>query len=394
MELKLSNASVLKILFIWCFFCSFIIALFYHFTETTINFLFVKDLVILVILILAFRLRRGLSLFSFFSLVFFSYLCLSFFLSNATFLAKAASIRQMVIPFVLIYVGYFLGKGINQYLIERFVLKIGLVVLFLGFFEIGLSIWHYVDITKYFSVKNIPVYNISYHTLYYYPVFFIEPILGGLKRMTSTILDPINLGHIFSFLLTIIIFDKKLVNDSRRKYWLASLFSLGLLLTFSKGAILQFIITILFISPKVSRGIKALIIIIFSILLICVSEYHAGILKHLEGLESALKNINLFGHGLAKTGNQAYMFGEPTVKIGDTFFGAIVGQIGIIGYILWFLPFYVIIKKLKINLISKILIAQILISLISENAFNLLSIFLVCVFLGIQYKQKCSLSNA
>ncbi|GLU43206.1 hypothetical protein Musp01_08300 [Muricauda sp. NBRC 101325] len=116
-------------------------------------------------------------------------------------------------------------------------------------------------------------------------------------------------------------------------------------------------------------------------------------MKHVEGLQSTIANVNFFGHGLAKTGNQAFMFGDPSVVIGDTYIGAIVGQIGILGFLLWISPFIVILRRLNFNLTSKILIAQLIIALISENAFNLLSVFLVCIFIGIEYKQKIVVSK-
>lgn len=394
MVFKVKNISIIKALFVWCFFCSIVLALVYNITDTKINLLFVKDLVILIFLVIVFNLALKVNRFSFFSILFFSYLFVSSIFSDAPLMAKAASIRQMVIPFVLVFIGVFLGKGTNLIKAKRVALKIGFVVLILGIFELALSIWHHINITGYFDVKNIPVYNLSYKNLYYYPVFFIEPILGGLKRMTSTMLDPINLGHTFAFLLSMVFFEDGIIKKQVNKYWLAFLFSISLILTFSKGAILQVIIIVLLMNSKLSRGIKVLIILVLSLILVYFSKFHAGVLKHLEGLISAISNLNLFGHGLGKTGNQAFMFGEPTIKIGDTFFGAIIGQLGLMGYILWILPFYYIIKCLNVNLVSKIFIAQIFISLISENSFNLLSIFLVCIFIGMEYKQKLSISNA
>ncbi|WP_285650477.1 hypothetical protein [Allomuricauda sp. NBRC 101325] len=389
----LKKPLILKLAILWCFTCSIILALGYLIFDLNLNLLFVKDLLIITLFGLVFRLKAKTSPVVVFSLCFFIYLFTVYFFSDAPLIAKAASIRQMIMPLILVFFGISLGNNVNFKDSLRFAIKIGLFVLLVGFIEVLLGIWHYINVTGYFKVKNIPFYNLSYPQLYLYPVFFIEPIFGGIKRMASTLLDPINLGHSFAFLFSFIYFKKDLFNSKNKRNWLAALFILGILMTFSKGAILQLIITILLFTKKISKGIKICLLFLFSIFLLYASKFHAGVMKHVEGLQSTIANVNFFGHGLAKTGNQAFMFGDPSVVIGDTYIGAIVGQIGILGFLLWISPFIVILRRLNFNLTSKILIAQLIIALISENAFNLLSVFLVCIFIGIEYKQKIVVSK-
>jgi hypothetical protein len=275
-------------------------------------------------------------------------------------------------------------------LVKRYMIKIGILVVLMGFIEVYYSVWHFIDITDYFKIKEIPVFDKTFKRFYNYPVFFTEPLFGGVKRMTSTLLDPINLGHSFAIIISLLVFDETLKYSKINKRLLIILFSIGLILTFSKGALLQLILFLFIANNRISIIMKVIILVVFTMLLYYASNFHFGIRLHLHGIETALKNINLLGHGVGKVGNQAFMFGEQSIEYGDTFFGSLLGQIGIIGYFLWILPFIIIINKLKFNVISKILISQLLLSLISENAFNFLSIFLVCIILGLEYRKALS----
>lgn len=385
MTLQIKKSILFKTLLLWCFFCSFFLAFVYFLFPVNINLLFLKDAFILLIFVLSLKFTSKIDLVFFYIILFVLFATLLSLTSKAPLMAKVTSLRQMIIPFILVLVGVNLGDRLNLNSLKKFIVNVAVFCLFFGFIEILFSIWHYINITNYFHIKNIPTYNLSYTERFHYPVFFIEPILGGLKRMTSFILDPINLGHTFAFIISLLMFDEGLIKKRDKKYALILFFAIGLCLTFSKGAILQLILTIFFVTKKISLSIKLIIVGLLCVLLIHAANFHDGIKIHLDGLVVSLSNINLFGHGLGTVGNQAAMFGNPILKIGDTYFGSILGQIGVVGYLLWFLPFFVIIRRVNYNLIAKIFLAQILISMISENSFNLLSIFLVCTFLGIYY---------
>lgn len=388
MRLEIKKELLLKSIIYWCFFCSFFLAIVYHFFKIPFNLLFLKDLFIILGFLVSIKISKQVNLIYLCIYFFIIYICIISLFSPAPIMAKIASIRQIIIPFILILIGCNLARGIRLEVIKKYVISLALVSLFFGLLEVYFSLWHYLDITEYFTIKNIPTYSRVFKDKFRYPVFFIEPIFGGIKRMVSFVLDPINLGHIFTFILALLLFDDNLSYGKRKRYFLAFLFLLGLILTFSKGALLQFILILFFVSKRISIGLKLIVILVFCVIVSYAANFHMGVKIHLLGLLEAIKNINLFGHGVGMVGNQAYMFGEPILKIGDTYFGSILGQIGVIGYLLWLVPFLIIIKKIKYNFVAKIFLAQLLISIISENSFNLLSVFLVCLFLGIYYIKK------
>lgn len=384
-----SRKKVTILVILWLFLSSLIIASIYRFFNPEVNLLILKDVFIVAFFILLIADYRSLKLYTINHYIAFLllYLIVQFILSNAPFFAKLAGLRQMLVPFLLIYIGMSSKIGTFEFVkFKRGIIKIAIFVVLFGYYEIIFSIWHEFELKNYFEAKNVPVYGGPKEAFYNYPPFFIEPIFGGVKRMTATLLDPINLGHTLVFILSLILFDKTLGYNRDKKLVLVVFFGTALILTFSKGALLHVILVALFNFRKISIGIKVLVMFLFTLLLFYMSNFHQGIKIHLSGIENAIKSLKIFGHGIAKTGNQATMFFEQTVDIGDTFIGSIMGQIGFLGLVLWLIPFYIIYQKIKDNIVAKILLAQLIISIISENAFNLLSVFLICISVGVVYR--------
>ncbi len=383
--------KIATIIIVWLFVSSLLIAILYGLFNPEINLLILKDLFIvatLALLVVNYKVLKWHK-FNIYVVSLLLYLLFHFFASNAPVFAKLASVRQVLIPFLLIYLG--ICTQIEQkdlVFFKKNIIKIAVIVILFGYFEVVFSIWHSFELGNYFKAKNIPVYGNPKEPFYNYPPFFIEPIFGGIKRMTATILDPINLGHTLVFIVSILYYDKSLRYGTYKRIFLITFFLIALFLTFSKGSLLQLVLVGLLNFTMISRGVKILIMFFLTLLLFYMSNFHLGIKIHLSGIKNAINSITLLGHGIAKTGNQAKMFFEQSVHIGDTFIGAIIGQIGIIGLVLWIIPFYVIYQKIKINIVGKILLAQLIISIISENAFNLLSIFLLCITTGIIYRLK------
>lgn len=392
MELKISKKTMLTVVVIWLLFSSiFIASLYLIFKNPPFNLLILKDLFLVLglgLVIPNFNKTKinpfNISLFIFITFL----LCASFF-SDAPLFGKLASIRQIIIPFILILIGLNGSLNKNQFIaFKKNLIKLVFTITIFGFFEIFFEIWHVFDLTNYFESKNIPVYGLDNLDFYNYPVFFVEPIFHGIKRMSSTLLDPINFGHILTFVLSLLIFDKSLNLSRKFRTLIILFFSVALILTFSKGAILQLFLVFLFTYTRISVGIKLIILSILVYLMIFISDFHDGVKIHLEGIKNAIESTTLFGHGLSKTGNQASLFSEQSIDIGDTFIGSILGQIGLLGLLLWLLPFYILVKKNKYDLLSIIIIAQLIIAIISENSFNLLSVSLLCITLGINLNKN------
>jgi len=306
-----------------------------------------------------------------------------------TFL-KIASLRQFICPFLIILVGYlFVNKREDYNKLTKSYLLIIFLILVFGYFERFFMIWRYVDVSPYFSEKRIPVFSNGY------PVFWIEPIRNnflsigkiGIPRMVSTILDPINLGHILVFSFVLVWKEAKEVINIRIRKLLMILIFIGLLLTFSKGSLLHlFLFLFLFIRMNIILKI-ALFVILFSISLF-FAMYHQGFIVHLHGFIGILSHLSALGSGLGTFGNYSKMFSESGPQgVGDSYWAAVIGQFGIIGFLVWIFSFLFLCSKINQNsYLGGLIITQIIVCSLSENSFNYMSVFPVMIFFGAKLK--------
>lgn len=371
----LKKVWFVQALFVWLAFSSLIIAISYNIVGHGINLIFFKDLAIIAVFGIGvlFSTSRDINPFlALIPLVF--WITISLILSPASLFAKAASLRQMMMPFLLILLGYLFTH--NQSDVDRLLNTVRIVlyiVLAFGFLEMAISIWKFVDIRTYYEMKGIFVNKNGY------PFIFIEPIQGGIRRMASTFLDPINLGHALVFLLAIRYYQ-------RARWAEIIVIFIGIALTISKGALLQLVLVFWVINKRKPMFDKLFVAATIVVLSVYLSFNHAGLSKHVAGFSNALSTFSLTGMGMAMAGNQAHMYSATyTDSIGDTFIGAIIGQVGIIGLLLWLLPFIHFMRFFKkYDILKRLLIAQVIVSILSENAFNLLSIVALCLVIGSQ----------
>jgi hypothetical protein len=159
-------------------------------------------------------------------------------------------------------------------------------------------------------------------------------------------------------------------------------------LTFSKGAMLQLFFIFFILNKNINLILRIFSLLFLSILIYIVSLNHAGFLVHFNGFINVFHYLTLFGNGLATYGNYAIMFGSGDISsgVGDSYWGSIIGQLGLVGFMAWILSFFTVIKNFPHNsYLTRILVSQLLISAISENAFNLLSIYILMILLGGYY---------
>ncbi|HEX4886965.1 MAG TPA: hypothetical protein VFV37_02865 [Luteibaculaceae bacterium] len=305
------------------------------------------------------------------------YLAVGLVVSNATFSARLAGVRQMLYPFVFLAFGYgasVRGYTVNQFnqLVERLVISITLI----GFVLFLLPDSWFAFTQVYAEMKG----GIMHRTGV--PSQWVEPIMGDIPRMVSVVFDPINLGHMLVFGLFYLYFTTSL---SR---WKIGVMAIALLLTFCKGAILQAIILLWIFVPNrfIALRFRVFMLLLLPVIVYIGTFFHPGIKMHQMGLENALISLSVFGYGGGKTGNIAAMFGTHFhPQIFDTYLGAVIGQIGVIGTAGWLYAWWYFLRKvLKQNsYLFWIIIAQLIVSVYSENAFNLLSIVLPMMALGL-----------
>lgn len=378
------KVNFLKVIFlvniIWSAFAPLIIAFIAMISSNSLIFLF-KDLLFYFSFILLFFFPKKNIFVLDRLLILFHILLFLFFIGGITFFLfdfhywQVYNIRQLLAPFLIISFPHIIKIPIklNRELI-LFILRFVLFLIIIGVIFMFVDIWSIIDLSNYFSAKGIPTYSNGM------PAMFFEPSMNYANRLVSTILDPISFGHIITACFISLFFIKSLIGN--RKLFLI-IFLIGLLLTFSKGAIFQLIIALFLLNNRLNMIVRILVpflTLVFGFFFINL----AGIIIHFKGLYFSIININFFGHGLGLVGNYAKMFAEDLsvykeIKISDTFIGSVLGQLGIIGLLAWLTFFYRhLIDLLRNRMLpgSIIIISQLIISVLSENTLNLTSFFI------------------
>jgi len=299
------------------------------------------------------------------------------------------NLRQLISPILIIGFGFYIKIKDEDKIVEiiRFLYKISFWVIVIGVIFRLIGMWDYLSLVNYFNLKGIPVdpRGVSY--------MFYEPIAFHTERLVSTILDPISLGHIIATPLILCYYSVAITGKKRKK--LLFVFFIGLILTFSKGAILQVILALFFFNKNLSKLVRFVIPTLFIVMFLMIVNIE-GVLIHLIGLKNAIIYLNLFGHGLGMVGNYAKMFADNLsiyyqFKISDTFIGSVIGQIGLVGFIFWasfFLPKIrsaIVGKKVFVG--SIIIISQLIIATISENTLNFTSFIIPGMISGLLIKK-------
>jgi hypothetical protein len=374
------KAFLNEFLHLWLTVSSLVIAVIYFVLNPSLNILGLKDLLVFAVLGMYLFFSREVDLRPFIVLgPLFLVLIFSSVFSPAPAFAIVASLRQLLVPFILIFCSYLATRSEEdlQRLYSKIYFNLWLLLIF-GFAEKFFGFWQYIDLTNFFAAKNIPVNSDNI------PYVFIEPIGDGIIRMSSFLLDPINLGHTLVCLLCI-----ELFSPSRYRILKLGIILLGLIFTFCKGAIVQLLFIFVIFNTRIHMGIRIVITVSMAAGAVLLSAYHEGILIHFNGFIASFADISPFGGGMATAGNQSHMFAKDILKegldqdIGDSFIGAVIGQIGMVGLFFWILPFFQLTRDFGTNdIFKRVLLSQLVIACISENSFNLLSIYSVCIIVG------------
>lgn len=288
---------------------------------------------------------------------------------------KAASLRQIIMPLLVFIAGTAFGATVEE--LDKLKKWICYATVFLGVIGTVIYVihfWDYFSLKAYNEAKNIGTSPQGYSYM------FIEPLGKGIPRMVSTILDPINLSHLFAFTLVIGYTEKKL------GYFALTFIQVCMIATFGKGGFLELFLTLLLLfSSHIPWRIMIVLWLVCIRLFLFVLEHHQGVLIHMQGIFGAIKTASPFGYGLGLVGNQAAMYGHAlsNIPVGDTFIGGIIAQLGVVGFLLWITPFAYFIFKLKFDRPLKLLlISQLATAVVSDNSFNLLSILFLMLTVG------------
>ena len=345
-----------------------------HYFGADTNYLAIKDVLLIILLFLHVPYLRGmvwLDLLIFIPIGLL--LAVHFFVIDEPLMTKIASLRQMIIPFLFLTLGFLMVRSLTERQLHAwfkkaiYLLMFGSLVMYSGF------LFELIPIKTYAELKQLAL------TDYNIPFMFYDGISGDLVRNVSTFLDPINLGHFLVFAIIYFWYGK------RTHFIFLLVLLLALVLTLSKGAFLQLVLCVFILERNrfpcwlFYGGLLATLPLLY-----WASMHHAGIAAHLHGLKVAFTHFTFLGEGLGAVGNQAILFkGATALDIFDTFIGSVVGQLGLLGIVLWLLPFGILFLRLyKYNWLQIILLTQLLIACISENSFNFLSIMSLMLFIG------------
>ena len=313
-------------------------------------------------------------------------ICFVFFMNylivNPNYSAPLNNLRQLISPLFLILFFVAIFRRVKNYEeIKRCALFVHYFLFFFGLFDLIFGVWKRFGLYDFFRLKGIPVdsFGLSY--------MFYEPILNYSLRMTSALLDPISLGHYFAtffcFCWYVPVFSRK-----QEKYvFFTSL--VGLLLTFSKGAMLQVFFMLVLFNKRIILPIRILSILI-PLYIVYIIPNKTGLLIHFYGVYRSIVTLSFFGHGVGSVGNYAKMFSNDLSKyyllgISDTFIGSLVGQVGVFGLILWLTFIINAIYLRNCYIPAKMLISILIISIMSENTLNVTSFILPAMLISWAY---------
>lgn len=219
-------------------------------------------------------------------------------------------------------------------------------------------------------------------------------------RLTSTILDPAFTGLIFVFNLNYYLWQKK------KNYALISLFSLGLLLTYSRSSYLAFLLSsllIFFLDKQNSKKIVLTIVFCFCLAIPFLPKKSGGdgvnllrtlsTQKRIGNDQEILQNMRgaqwLFGQGLlipAKNRSVSELIPSHS-HFADNMLVFLLSNIGLIGTsTLAILVFQSVIKDTKTN--KTILLTSLISHAMFNNSFT--QSFVVLIFLGFYLDEKKS----
>ncbi|MCR5332959.1 MAG: hypothetical protein K6E11_02955 [Bacilli bacterium] len=384
------------------------------FTETTNTIFTLSKEIMLYIFVIKnmFVKRKGWNhqLHKVLSIAFLLLLTFSFFVSDAEFYSKVLAIRQLLLPFVCFYFGYYLDLSPRQ---KRsffdLVITFGIIVCFFGLIEIFFlkdTIWVTLPIAKYQENKGVAFDLYHGVPLNFYTWDYVELTGKIVRRLVSTFADPLTTGH-FLF----ICFAVTRFSNSRHKKLLSLLFFVVSLMTLSKGIYLSYIIYFIY---YVFKNIKfktfkilffillGLALIAFPIVLLIANRFfpNSSLLIHIDGFIKGVFGSSFFGAGIGKAGVMLSAKTNIDRLTGESFIGVLTSQIGYIGFAIFALfVIYIIfimfhrysITKDRLVLMPIILLSAVFVeNFFSESSVAIVSTGLFFILVG---NGVCSISR-
>ncbi len=330
---------------------------------------------------------------NFSAICFVFYLVLSMFRGNVDIYTKFVCFRQLMTPVILILYGRCLNISQDEKVdFLKFIINMGVFQAIFGIVEefiLGDKFWLALNISSLFKAKGFSRWVIAGMPGNYYSADFYSIIGRSVRRLVGITTDPLLTAHFLAFCIVILLFLD--VDKKNEKIFKIVLLSIATFLTLSKGAIL--IVAISFLYKVWIKNRKVAIFLIVFAITGLVGIIQSNILRtvsiHLAGLTTAAESISIIGGGLGTSGNLASLGGKSTTS-GESFFGMILGQLGIIGLLLfiWMIKrmtklLFAEKNKIYVYAIIAYIIAITIEAIVSESAINFVGSGVAFIALGI-----------
>lgn len=330
---------------------------------------------------------------NFSAICFVFYLVLSMFRGNVDIYTKFVCFRQLMTPVILILYGRCLNISQDEKVdFLKFIINIGVFQAIFGIVEefiLGDKFWLALNISSLFKAKGFSRWVIAGMPGNYYSADFYSIIGRSVRRLVGITTDPLLTAHFLAFCIVILLFLD--VDKKNEKIFKIVLLSIATFLTLSKGAIL--IVAISFLYKVWIKNRKVAIFLIVFAITGLVGIIQSNILRtvsiHLAGLTTAAESISIIGGGIGTSGNLASLGGKSTTS-GESFFGMILGQLGIIGLLLfiWMIKrmtklLFAEKNKIYVYAIIAYIIAITIEAIVSESAINFVGSGVAFIALGI-----------
>ena len=321
-----------------------------------------------------------------------------------------ASLRQLYLPFIFyIYGTTYRSKEKDRIEISSFFVKCCLGAVYFGFVEMvfGVWFWRTAGIERYAYIKG----NAQYLRFGLYRSFYTFDIGGSpIRRMASTLVDPVILGQLLALAFLISVFTpwSQLYKTRSYKIYVSVILAIGLICTLAKGGLVIMAMSSLLLLKKVSKKRVLSNLLTLPLVLIGILYFGYGIVNdlsssnHLNGLISGFKVMLKypFGMGIGSGGNAAHTFGESMLNSryagSESFIGAVMVQLGIWGLFLYLWLFVYMISHsnraydLPINRIYHYaFFSLVLTSFVNNTSISFTSCYLYCIMTAnIEYSYR------
>lgn len=276
-----------------------------------------------------------------------------------------SSFRNLSTPLLFFSLGYFVTRYVRLEVFLFYLRGIGWFIVIFGFVEylFDRQVWPLLNIDMLWIKKGIT--NLA---SWGFPENFVssEKFFGKqIRRMASSYADPVNFGAVIFLIVAVSWYAKK--------YFLMWAAVACCFLAISKGAfvglLLLFVTRTFYYASKIKFAVISTISLAVGIGFLVYSAFHStqSVAAHSEGLLAALRTLPSYpiGRGLGNVG--VYSGGESEIK--ESGAGVIIGQLGIVGILLYGYFFLSIARKvftvvdLRQRAFAVVLIGSILINI-------------------------------